>query len=330
MHGGAVTLARQFLEQAKPPDLILATDMLDLTTFLALTRPASNGIPVAVYFHENQLAYPWSPDDRDVQKNRDKHYGFLNYTTALSADAVFFNSEYNRQSFLSELEKLLKHFPDFRELQTIEAIRERSQVLHLGLDLARFNQHRPADSVPKKEAPLILWNHRWELDKNPVGFFKALYHLQDAGLSFEVAVLGECFSQQPQAFLEARKQLGERIVQFGYCDSFDEYASWLWRADLLPVTSNQDFFGGSVVEAGYCDCRPILPRRLAYPELLPEALHDEVFYETATELQSRLSASCNNPSPLTGLRSHLKQFDWSGLAMEYDDRFEEVRLSGRF
>ena len=31
MHGGAVTLARQFLESETQPDLILATDMLDLT-----------------------------------------------------------------------------------------------------------------------------------------------------------------------------------------------------------------------------------------------------------------------------------------------------------
>ena len=39
MHGGAITLARRFLAAKAQPDLIVATDMLDLTTFLALTRP---------------------------------------------------------------------------------------------------------------------------------------------------------------------------------------------------------------------------------------------------------------------------------------------------
>ena len=34
MHGGAVTLAKQFNKSAFSPDLILATDMLDFTTFL--------------------------------------------------------------------------------------------------------------------------------------------------------------------------------------------------------------------------------------------------------------------------------------------------------
>ncbi|MDX1664963.1 MAG: DUF3524 domain-containing protein, partial [Candidatus Promineifilaceae bacterium] len=47
MHGGAVTLAQRFMRRKKPlPDLILATDMLDLTTFLALTRRRTARLPV--------------------------------------------------------------------------------------------------------------------------------------------------------------------------------------------------------------------------------------------------------------------------------------------
>ncbi len=92
MHGGAVTLAQKFLASDLNHDFILATDMLDLTTFLALTRTKTAHVPTAIYFHENQLTYPWSPDDRDVAQKRDKHYGFINYTSALAADAVFFNS----------------------------------------------------------------------------------------------------------------------------------------------------------------------------------------------------------------------------------------------
>ncbi|MDM8530026.1 DUF3524 domain-containing protein [Anaerolineales bacterium HSG25] len=139
MHGGAVTLARQFLALPTKPDLILATDMVDLTSFLALTRPHTANIPVALYFHENQLTYPWSPTDRDVAQQRDKHYGFINYTSALSADMVLFNSGYNRDSFLSALPNLLKHFPDFNELPSVQQIADKSQVLPLGLDLARFD-----------------------------------------------------------------------------------------------------------------------------------------------------------------------------------------------
>ena len=63
MHGGAITLARMFNAMHWLPDLIFATDMLDLNTFLSLTRNKSNGIQTAIYFHENQLSYPWSPSD---------------------------------------------------------------------------------------------------------------------------------------------------------------------------------------------------------------------------------------------------------------------------
>ncbi|NNC84972.1 MAG: DUF3524 domain-containing protein, partial [Bacteroidia bacterium] len=100
MHGGAITLARKYLEKNYSPDLILCSDMLDLTTFLSLTRARTANIPTAVYFHENQLTYPWSPDDRDVKMKRDNHYAFINCVTALTADKVFFNSHYHMNSFL--------------------------------------------------------------------------------------------------------------------------------------------------------------------------------------------------------------------------------------
>ena len=54
MHGGAVTLARRVIDRGIKPDLVLATDMLDLTTFLALLRHHMDPVPVVYYFHENQ------------------------------------------------------------------------------------------------------------------------------------------------------------------------------------------------------------------------------------------------------------------------------------
>ena len=142
MHGGAVTLARRFLQSEFRPDLILATDMLDLTTFLSLTRSRTAAVPVALYFHENQIAYPWSPQDRDVSQGRDHHYGFINYSSALAADGVFFNSRYHRSRFFEQLPRFLKQFPDHRELETVSLIRRKSRVLPLGVDLRRLDAVR--------------------------------------------------------------------------------------------------------------------------------------------------------------------------------------------
>ena len=138
MHGGAVTLARRFADAEHRPDLIIATDMLDLTTFLSLIRDFMSGIGTVAYFHENQITYPWSELDRDLAKERDVHYGFINLASALAADAVAFNSEYHRTSFLTGLRPFLEAFPDHNEVEAIRSIEEKSQVLYLGVDLKRF------------------------------------------------------------------------------------------------------------------------------------------------------------------------------------------------
>jgi glycosyltransferase involved in cell wall biosynthesis len=123
-----------------------------------------------------------------------------------------------------------------------------------------------------------------------------------------------------------RSELGERIVHSGYVASRCDYARWLWRSHILPVTSNQDFFGGSVLEAMYCGCFPILPRRLAYPELIPEGRYSECFYEDFEELAEKLDeAVCNFASLETqDLREAARRHDWRDMAPIYDRRFEAV------
>jgi hypothetical protein len=64
MQGGAITLARRAVSLDELPDLILASDMLNLPVFLALSGGRLAGIPVALYFHENQLTYPLPPGEK--------------------------------------------------------------------------------------------------------------------------------------------------------------------------------------------------------------------------------------------------------------------------
>ena len=332
MHGGAVTLAKRFLREGHEPDVILATDMLDLTTFLALTREKTARIPAAAYFHENQITYPWSPGDRDAVHKRDVHYGFINFASALAADAVFFNSGYHLRAFLEELPRLLKHFPDHRELDGTATIADKSSVLHLGFDFARFEENRPDRPEFGARAgrpPLILWNHRWEYDKNPEGFFRPLYALASQGSEFEVAVLGENFSRSPVVFQQARRELGDRIVRFGHVDSFSEYAAWLWSADILPVTSRHDFFGMSVVEAVYCGCRPLLPRRLSYPEVFPLDSCVDSYYDDGDDLEAKLAGliRTRGGTPDPGLKPSVERFSWAVMAPRYVDAFASLERS---
>ena len=331
MHGGAVSLAKQYSESTFDADLILATDMLDLSVFLALTKNKTSGIPVSIYFHENQLTYPWSTTDPDVKLKRDGHYTFINYTSALSADRIYFNSQYHLDSFLNSLPVFLNQFPDFQEIENVETIKNKSQVLHLGMDLKKMDVHpeqnRKEQENNTKDVATILWNHRWEYDKRPELFFESLFRLKKEAVPFKLIVLGESFHKVPPVFAKAKELLNEEIIHFGYIEDPKEYTHLLWQADLLPVTGIQDFFGGSVVEALYCGCSVLLPNRLAYPEHIPIHLHDKYFYDTDKEFYDILKSKVLDIEKLRGaddLQAYVAKYDWETQALLYDRTFEAL------
>ena len=314
MQGGALTMARMLRESDFQPDVILTSDMLDVALFCALLRRDRPQIPVALYFHENQLTYP--------QNQRQHHgwqYGFINYASALAADAVFFNSAFHMADFFDEAPRMLKHFGDYNEIESIDTLLEKSSVLPLGLDLQRFDEYRVAKDP--QLPPLIVWNHRWEEDKNPTAFFDALYGLAGAGYKFRLAFLGENFRQAPTEFETARDYFGKQVVQYGFVDSFEEYARILWQADYVVSTAYQDFFGISVAEAMYSDCVPILANRLNYPYLLPGKYHQDcLFREGALRGLLAQHLEGNIVVDTAPLREHVARYDWATMAPEYDER----------
>lgn len=319
MQGGAVTLARRAQALDERPDLVLASDMLNLPVFLTLAGERLAAVPVALYFHENQLTYPLQPGEK-----RDLHYGFINFVSALRADTVIFNSAYHLGAFFEELPRLLKHFPDYNELWAVDALRGKSHVLPLGLDLARFDVHRPRQATTGR--PLILWNHRWEYDKDPETFFRAIYTLADEDLNFGLILLGESFRNWPAEFLEARQRLTGHIVHFGYAEDAATYARLLWQADVVVSTALHEFFGAAIIEACHCGCFPILPRRLSYPELIPTADQDDCMYDDFDGLLDRLRHAIRHIEKVRAfsLQRHVNAFDWRCLADDYDDLFEAV------
>ncbi len=316
MHGAAISFAEILAKSDFKPDRIFATDMLHVAVFKAL---AKTDVPIYTYFHENQLTYPWSPTDEDTDKGRDKHYGFINYTSALASDKIFFNSKFHKDSFLKAARAFLKVMPDYQNLSSIDQIAAKSEVLYLGMDLQKFDSYKVKR---QNEVPIILWNHRWEYDKNPEEFFEALIKLKEKAINFKLIVIGQSYAKVPVIFETAKKQLEDRIIHFGYADSFEAYATLLHKADILPVTNIQDFFGGSIVEAIYCGVYPLLPNRLTYPELLPETVHLEHIYKEALidKLENTLQNWDGNYDS-TILTKHMSQFDWRKIVDRYDSKF---------
>lgn len=348
MQGGAMELAAQAgarVARGEPPDLVLATGMVNLPAFLALTRHQAGlqHVPVVLYMHENQLTYPPPPGTK-----RDLTYGMIQHLSMLAADLVCFNSAYHLESWFDELPRLIKHFPDYAHLETVRMARAKSQVLPVGCDLERLDRYRgevrapqvgdfPAEqaAVGLDAAPLILWNQRWEYDKDPGTMLAALYQLAADRLSFRVALAGENFRRQPAEFAEARDRLGPRLIHYGFATDPAAYARLLWDADLVLSTALHEFFGVSIVEAIYCGCLPVLPHRLSYPELVPVDFHDVCLYRDFPGLLLRLRAclaSCarkDNAEAVARLRDAAARFDWSRQAPAYDLLLADVAARAR-
>ena len=134
----------------------------------------------------------------------------------------------------------------------------------------------------------------------------------------------------PPAFIQAQSKLGDRIVQLGYMESFAAYARLLWRSDFVVSTARQEFFGVSVCEAMYCGCLPILPDRLNYPHLLPEAFKQACLYQRGRlTAQLRFHLDSDEKLDTTALQGEIARFDWRTLAPRYDSELEALAIRHR-
>src|SRR6185436_16621184 len=175
-------------------------------------------------------------------------------------------SRFQQEEFFERLPGFLGMMPEFQPRWVIEAIRSRASVLHPGID---FGPAGPCASRAEGP-PLVIWNHRWEFDKNPAAFFAALDAALGRGHDFRLALLGENFQVVPKEFEAARARYGDRIVQYGHVEDRAAYLDWLKRGEIVISTATQENFGMAVVEAMAFGCLPLLPRRLAYPEIVPD------------------------------------------------------------
>lgn len=314
MHGAHLTLAEEaaeLLEEA--PDVVLASSMMNVAAFAGAARRTIGNAPIAVYFHENQFAYPLSPLDRP-----DETYPMVNWSSATVADLVIFNSEYHRTLFFDRAEQFLRRFPDRRHGHLISEVEGRSIVLPVGVDLQRIGTPGPRDD---DGPPLILWNQRWEHDKGPDALVEVIRALLDADLDFRIAVVGEQFVSAPAAFNRLPDLLGDRLVAFGFLPN-GAYVEVLRNADIVLSTAEHEFFGIAVVEAMAAGAFPVLPDRLVYPERIPERYRARCLYSDADGLYGRVRWAVEHRASADAIARRLaatvQSFDWSVVAPRYD------------
>jgi len=179
----------------------------------------------------------------------------LQNKTHLHFIAHCYSSAFNRDSFLQSIQPYINkyvpvesrvggsHHPPssiiFIQMNSIadlcitgiaEKLRPKSRVLYFPVNdsasVGTTSDSNSASAVTSESSvsstavrPLrILWNHRWEFDKNPDLFFETLLRMKEKKLKFELSVLGEHYIEKPDIFQKAQEQLREHIVHWGYLE----------------------------------------------------------------------------------------------------------------
>lgn len=324
---GAWTLARACSERP-PPQALWTTDLLDLASWRGLLPSAWAQVPVVLYFHENQLTYP---DPR--RSERDLHFAFTNLLAAGAADVVWWNSTYHRDDCLAAARSWLGRMPDHRPDDLLRRIAVRSVVRHPGIAA-------PESAGPLAVAPVQLaWIARFEADKDPEALVGAIDRLlATPGLpDWQLSLLGGDAAQAPSALQQLAERLGPRLRQFGYVADAAVYRRLVAELDLVCSTARHEFFGLAVMEAVAAGARPILPRRVVYPELYAEC-PGITWYGDADELAPALARTIRATAASAGTaadggraerRHWAESFHWCQRVVDWDDGLAQIAATGR-
>ncbi len=315
----ARTAALEFSEMVddlSPFDVVVVTDLLDLPDLRAAWRGPSVP-PVLLYMHESQITYPGGSDATVDDHLRDVR-------NCLAADRVVFNSGYHRDGFLGAVGRLEKELRQDLPAQEpappgwTDRIEAKSTVAYPGVAIAQVGAGAPrgVGAVPR-----ILWNHRFEWDKQPGVFLKALRQVAGQGVPFEVVLLGE----RPRGVAGQGRliqELGKRVLPVSYIPERSRYLQEVARCDIVVSASVQENFGIAVVEAVAAGCVPLLPDRLSYPEIIPPELHPHVLYRDDSDLADSLTRQLASLEDLRrrcgGLPGQMGRFAWPAAAARLD------------
>ncbi|KAL5962199.1 Glycosyltransferase-like domain-containing protein 1 [Taenia solium] len=340
--------------------VLFTSAVFSLPELLAL-RPDLASIPHKyLYFHENQLAYPLRDSDEGATKS-DYQFAYIQVLSALAADLVLFNSAFNMHSFYERLPAFLAaglptppspRVPEPRGLVE-KLLKPKSRVLHFLVeppplpvlvhgDLDDFEAAvcSQAERIRARgRAPLrILWNHRWDYDKNPADFFKVIFDLANISVDeefsnlgrstlrpstgdviapsemsppslsseqaqprFQISVIGGSGQDVPRIFPIAESYLRPtgHISVWGFVGPREAYWRTLADCDVVVSTAKHEFFGVAVVEAVAVGCVPLLPHRLAYPELLAHGPSPSMcLYRTLSQMRKQLKYWIGAPDRL--------------------------------
>lgn len=300
---------RAFDDQNKRFDIVLCSTFVDVAVLRALLVQESwwsRETEIYIYFHENQVVYPNRKTDGSWLQ-----FALINFNSAMAADRVAFNSEYNQSTFITGVRQYIKKFNKIDAEIIVEAILRKSIILHPPVDFEEIDGYWQERAV---NVPVIVWNHRWEHDKGILKCLAVLEKLKNEGVEFRLILLGQVHDTLNKMKEQVEEKFAGYLLHCGFAESKRRYVELLAGGDIVISCASHEFFGISVLEAVRAGCVPLLPRSLSYPELYPDNfLYQPGDFEKKLKelIHCRKRLSKKEASDLTN------SFCWTSLHAEY-------------
>ncbi len=281
---------------------------------------ALDDVPIVAYQHESQAGYPTTGSDASHRNSV-----IADWMSWLAADEVWFNSATHRRQVTATLPGIVRQFNDPVHDGLVETVQSKFRTLPIGLDLdGLLPQSEPASvHLGHGPRPLIVWPHRWEPDKDPAAFDRAVARLKKSELEFGLVLGGTVPNQGPDRRRSFAIRHEANVVACGPLTR-DVYRRWLRASDLVVSCANHEFFGVGVAEAVAAGCEPVVPFGLAYQEVLGDQAkgYEPGYFGTALENAVRAWHTGRRPSPT--LAAGIQRYAWSEVVARYDAALDEL------
>ncbi|MFW6074139.1 MAG: tRNA-queuosine alpha-mannosyltransferase domain-containing protein, partial [Chloroflexota bacterium] len=164
------SLDERFSSAMAAPDLIVFSGPLNTAGIVAGLPAKLRDVPRVTFFHESQWTYPNPPTEI-------LPYLLGHIDSVALSDASWFNSEYHRRTFKQHT--LNASMRRMRRLarDVIHDFDARSRVLYPPVELEACPTRKRSGT-----GPTIAWAARWEQEKRPDLFVRAMARVREAGL----------------------------------------------------------------------------------------------------------------------------------------------------
>jgi hypothetical protein len=308
-------------------DLLFTSEAMNLASLYRLV-PALATPPSVVYFHDNQLPDPQriatkprptrgsigSKGQLVVAPPPDASLELVNLNTATAATEIWFNSVYHLKTFLGRATNLVARHPELSSHNPMLEVTRRAHVMPPPIDM-NIVPHVKASMAIAARDPKAIFVETRDADLRLLN--AGLSMLAGRGVSFRLITVGPVEDLSPQW---PRRTLSE-------ADDFGQVAA-LWEAGAVLSVRPGAACDYQVIRGLLAGCRPVLPDRGVYGELLPGSLHAASLYPAtsakglADRLQEAIQPVFSWHPP--DFRQSLKHFEAIAACRAFDERLEQL------